>query len=149
MTPRHEWRPLRGLLAGLLAAAAGAAVPWVLLELLLLLNRLGTDLDPSRDGARLGSYFLGSIAGVAAFASFATAPRGPFGRTFAVVGLLTAAAWLVFMNLVHNPRRKGDPLVGEDPMDLVWLTAAAVAAGVGLLVWRALGRDRPAEGPRG
>jgi hypothetical protein len=138
---RYELTIGRGLLAGLVAGALGFALPWTLLYLLYVLNWLGADLDPSREGAWVGSYFTASLFGTGAFVSFVTRPKSHVGRNTAVIGLV-AIVILTLTGFIGGPRYKSDPPFGEAPLDLVLLTAPAVATGVVLLAYHTLRASR-------
>jgi hypothetical protein len=138
---RHKLALGRGLVAGLSAAAIAATGPWLLLHLLLLVNRLGTDLDPSPDGARVGSYLFASIVGAAAFVSFGTRPRGQVWRDFVRVAFV-ALIIVAVLHVVDGPRMKGDPPFGEKPTDIVLFTIPSVVTGIALLAWRTLRGSR-------
>jgi hypothetical protein len=128
---------MRGLIAGAAAGALAAVVPWLLLELLLLARRLGADTDPSSDGARLGSYFLASLVGTAAFVSFAIRPRIPVWQCLLPVALVAVAA-LGVGGLLEGQRYKSEPPFGQKPTDILLLTLPAVVTGVFLLARRTL-----------
>jgi hypothetical protein len=138
----------RGLIAGSVAGALAFTVPWLLLYLLRFLEWLGTDIDPSSDGAWLGSYFLTSIVGTSACVSFGTQARSSAWRDFLVVALV-AILVLSLVSLVEGPRLKSEPPFGEMPSDLVWLTAPAVVTGMVLLAWRTLRGSRNRSGTTG
>ena len=135
----------RGLIVGAAAGALAYAVPWLLLRLLLLTKRLGADVDPSSEGARIGSLFLASITGAATFASFGTRPRSSAGHAFlAVVGV--AILVLSLATFAEGPRPKSEPPFGEKPADVLLLTVPAVATGILLLGWRTLRGSRNLSG---
>lgn len=137
----YELNIKRGLIAGLVAGALAFAGPWLLLHLLLFTQRLGSEIDPSPDGARLASYFLASIVGTAACVSFCTKPRSSVRHDFIIVAclaILIPSLWF----LVEGPRLKSEPPFGEKPTDIVLLTVPAVASGILLLAWRTLRKSR-------
>jgi hypothetical protein len=149
MTP-YKPNIKRGLLAGLVAGIVAFALPWLLLYLLLLSKRLGIDVDPSTDGAWVGSYLLTSIVGTAACVAFGANPRTSFWSTLVAV-FLVAAVILALAGIVEGPRHKSEPPFGEKPIDLVFLTAPAVVAGSLIWAWRVLrgspGRSAAVGGP--
>jgi hypothetical protein len=133
----------RGLVAALVAGSVAFAVPWLLLSLLLWGKWLGIDVDPSRDGAWLGAYFLTSIVATAACVSFGTSPKASFVRDAALIAGVTIVISSV-ATIVQGPRYKSEPPFGEGPADIALLTVPAVATGVAILAWRTLRarRDR-------
>jgi hypothetical protein len=137
----YEWSIKRGLIAGVVAGTLAFALPWLLLYLLLFTKRLGNDIDPSFDGAWLGSYFLTSVVGTAAFVSFGTRPRSTVRHNFPIVASV-AILCLAVAGLAEGQRYKSEPAFGEKPGDLVMLTVPAVVTGVVLLAWRILRGDR-------
>src|SRR5262249_58010885 len=125
------------------------ASAWLPLYPLLVGKRLGIDGEPSADGAWVGSYFLTSIVGTAACVAFGTSPRTSFWRTLVAVFLVTGVT-LSLVAMLEGPRHKSEPPFGEKPIDVVFLTAPAVVAGLFILAWRVLrvapGRSAAVEG---
>jgi hypothetical protein len=150
----YELNMKRGLIAGLAAATLAFAVPWLLMYLLLFAKWVWNDTsawDRQYDvnlmsgSAWMASYFLASIFGTVAWVSFGTNPRRTGAGDFGVVAItaLTTSALAFFVDLiVYGQRLKGEPSVGEKPIDIFFLTVPAVATGILILAWRTLRRSR-------
>jgi len=136
---RYELNVKRGLVAGSLAGAIAFAVPWLFFCLLLFVRWLGADIYPSLDGAWIGSYFLTSGVATAACVSFGTSQTTAARHDFAAVSAGVAFVAIIIPSLVgiaHGPRLKSEPDFGQGPIDVVLLTAPAIATGIVILAWR-------------